>query len=210
MSQHRLSKTVIEGGRDGYSKYHRRHSHRGHRAQQREAWARCASDDEPVFPRLTPAERSFRDKLGPAMRWLHSHVGQPWDRVRSKLVKSVDDRTMAGHHVLHGHMLGEVEDAYRPDLNRFRVAAGGLLRVNPLQAPTRGRRHREGLWEQALAFSAGRKVAQRGKVLLWVRPRRGRRFEVVGVLSAAEHQRWNELLPRLQRALRVHARWRGV
>ena len=68
MSTKDLSRTVIEGGRAGYSKWARRHSHAQERHHERMVSKRLLSaielDADIVFQKRQKVYRDFRDKLG--------------------------------------------------------------------------------------------------------------------------------------------------
>jgi hypothetical protein len=135
VSRKDLSRTVIEGGRYFHNSYLRRASHGITRARTRE-WLDqvCADLDEAdeTAPRPGPrVHKLFRDKLGPAKRWLAAQVGRPWAKVYADLCARFDTRTTAGRHVVHDHMLPWV---WRGDLSEHRshrvffVDAHGILR----------------------------------------------------------------------------------
>jgi hypothetical protein len=129
-----LSRTVIEGGRCN--------------SHQRRASHGTASSRG---PRVL---KSFRDKLGPAKRWLGSQVGRPWVKVYSELCSRFDTRTVAGRHVVHDHMLewvwqGDVADRARGE---FFVDRYGILRRDDFYGAS--------LWQV------------RKQVLTWTRDRR--------------------------------------
>ncbi len=136
MSTKNLSRTVIEGGRDGYSKFQRRSSHGAERASARRLLARYVVDEDEADARAIPkrkkAYRGFADKLGPAERWMRAQCGRPWDKVRSELFARFDTRTLAGRHIVFGHMLPMVRTcavtAYW-SYYRFFVGNGGILRA---------------------------------------------------------------------------------
>jgi len=109
-----LSRTVIEGGRYYRNCYERRASHGTARARLRD-WLDNVDDPDASDPApLDPVPRSFRDKLRPAMRWIDAQVGRSWAKVRAELHAKFDARTIAGQHVLHDHMLGEVFEGGLP------------------------------------------------------------------------------------------------
>lgn len=137
MSRKDLSRTVIEGGRYFHNSYLRRASHGITRARTRE-WLNHVEDDldaaDESAPRPGPRVRKmFRDKLGPAKRWLNAQVGRPWTKVYADLCARFDTRTVAGRHVVHDHMLGWVERSAGATSNRgyFFVDAHGILRRDP-------------------------------------------------------------------------------
>jgi len=177
MATKNLARTIIEGGRDGYSRWQRRHSHAQERAMAREALDRLAREDdldELVIPARVPVHRGFADKLGAPRRWLGKQVGRPWDVVRRELFQLFDTRTTAGRHIVFDHMLPWVQVAaneltYRA---RFVVDGRGILRGKP-------RIRYRSPWERAPlpcaerrleAWLAGRRVGARGDVLFWFTP----------------------------------------
>ena len=136
MSRKNLSRTVIEGGRYWSNCWERRQSHGEERATTRE-WLDRISVDPDEADAIDPLPRRrvgkmFRDKLGPAMRWLESQVNRPWDKVYSELCERFDTRTVAGRHVVHDHMLKWVRqyDAVEPYYSRFDLVVDehGILR----------------------------------------------------------------------------------
>lgn len=112
MGRKDLSRTVIEGGRYFHNSWQRRASHGIERARTRAWLAAVASDpDEAEDTDAVPKPRvrkSFRDKLGPAYRWIDAQVGRAWNTVRAELFARFDSRTIAGHHVLFDHVLREI------------------------------------------------------------------------------------------------------
>jgi hypothetical protein len=133
MSKKNLARTVIEGGRSHFNTFDRRCSHGEERARSRDV-ARallCGGDPEDaIFEPRRSVDPWFYDKLGPAMRWLRSQVGRPWNKVRSELFARFDTRTTAGRHILFDHVLREVEDArpLRPRRHGLWVSEQGVLR----------------------------------------------------------------------------------
>jgi hypothetical protein len=119
MSKKNLARSTIEGGRSGYSKWDRRNSHHTERASERDYCRKITVDnersDDDMF--IVPKEKvykDFYDKLGPMYRWLHSQVGKVWNNVKSEIHQKFDNRTTAGRHILHDHLLSSVEEV--PDL----------------------------------------------------------------------------------------------
>jgi|SRR6185436_2761422 len=124
MSKKRLSRTIIEGGRDNYNKWERRNSHNPVRASERDFCKRIITDEERADDDIFILQKytvikEFNDKLGPMYRWLHSQIGRSWNDVRSEISKKFDSRTTASRHILNDHLLSSVEEV--PDLtyNRF-------------------------------------------------------------------------------------------
>jgi hypothetical protein len=133
MSTKNLARTVIEGGRARHNQFMRRYSNAAERAhvhQLERALCRADPHDDALFEPRDVVYRGFSDKLGPAMRWLRSQVGRPWNKVRAELFERFDARTTAGRHILFDHLLAEVatEPAARVwKYSRFDVSKHGLL-----------------------------------------------------------------------------------
>jgi hypothetical protein len=165
VSRKNLSRTVIEGGRRYYNHFERDHSHRIERATTRAWLTRVAIDPDDAEDTCPPdrprVRKEFHDKLGPALRWLGSQVGRPWDHVYSELCTMFDRRNLAATHVIDSHMLGEVHRGglrthSRPD---FVVDGHGILR-------------RDDWWAkraQVLAWTAGRRAANTYRGWWWFR-----------------------------------------
>jgi hypothetical protein len=200
MSTKNLSRTVIEGGRDGYSKFKRRYSHSRERSHAHRLERELCSQREPddaVFEPLERAYRGFADKLGPARRWLRSQVGRPWNKVRSELFARFDTRTTAGRHILFCHLLRDVAmpgDALARYAD-FRISAHGLLQYHgreywrswqrraPLPEPERELR----------AWLGTRRVMVHGERSYWLVPTEHGAFRQQRELSAQEHARFCRL-----------------
>ena len=173
MARKDLSRTVIEGGRYWGNSYQRRASHGAERARTR-AWMDAVRADtetaEERVPRPRPRVRkNFRDKLGPARRWLERQVGRPWNAVFSELCATFDTRTVAGRHVVYGHLLPWVHRAARTDAfweeRDFVVDAYGILR----RGKWYGRSfHR--LRQKTRAWTLGRRAALTHRGWWWGRP----------------------------------------
>jgi len=168
-----LSRTVIEGGRYYHNCYFRRASNGEHRATTREWLDRVSVDldeaDATSPPPRRRVQKMFRDKLGPAMRWLVAQVGRPWDKVYADLCANFDTRTVAGRHVVHDHMLQWVRRIDEPTRysRRFELVidAHGILR-KPSWFGTSFRKLRE----RALAWASGRVAAHTYRGWWWFRP----------------------------------------
>lgn len=201
MSTKNLARTVIEGGRARYNRFERRHSNaveRTHVHQMERALCRAAELDDAVFEPRMVVYRSFHDKLGPAMRWLRSQVGRPWDKVRGELFTRFDTRTTAGRHILFDHLLAEVASepgsrfSYRPC---FGVSKHGLLQY-------RERQRRVSTYrmpclpepEQVLRDWLGaRRVIARGSRLYWLVPTPRGAFRQQHELAPDEAERFRML-----------------
>jgi hypothetical protein len=172
MSTKNLARTVIEGGRYRSNRWERRRSNNVHRTAQRMALAniRAVDPDELVLQPRQSIRPGFRDKLGPARRWLASQTGRPWDLVRGELLQRFDTRTTPGRHIVFGHVLPWVEGTdYNFLWREFRVDAHGLLRSlrreryrgAPLPKPLPRPQAEVDRW------LAQRRVGERGGYLFW-------------------------------------------
>lgn len=176
MSTKNLARTVIEGGRDGYSRFHRRHSNAVERARSHVIQHQLCLTKDPetaFFPPRQPGYIGFADKLGPALRWLRSQVGRPWDKVQSSLFERFDVRTTAGRHIVFDHLLKEVrpEARYR---QRFWISPQGILRYRPYERKRwAASQRRQPLPEPEtvlLAWLNGRRVVEHGARSYWLLP----------------------------------------
>lgn len=124
MSTKRLERTVIEGGRR--NKWERRYSHAEERAHLRNYITEVKADPENWYDYdiepIEPVYKAFSDKLSPMYRWLHAQAGRPWNDVRSEVAEKFDTRTTAGRHIVHDHLLNNVE--VTPDLRYGRYYYG--------------------------------------------------------------------------------------
>lgn len=170
MSTKNLARTVIEGGRARRNKWERWHSNRAHRRSVR-IFVGNEPPEDAAAPRRKRVPRDFDDKLGPALRWLDQQVGKRWDDVRSELFTRFDARTLAGRHVLYGHLL-EWVSAGLSDRRYARLAIdveGRLERLPPRRQTHHVTAHR--MNEQALdAIAGGRRVRALGAKLFWLVP----------------------------------------
>jgi len=130
MATKNLARTVIEGGRTGYSKWGRRASNGAHRTRGRRvsgALVGGADAEFTLYPARKAVWREFNDKLCPAKRWLATQVGRPWNKARSELFARFDIRTTPGRHIVFDHLLPEVEGRrWRP--RDYVVDRSGILR----------------------------------------------------------------------------------
>jgi len=139
MATKNISRSALEGGRVNHNKWDRRESHRKERSRFRGWKARVTDDpdyaDERGIQPRPPVRKEFTDKLGPAYGWLASRCGRPWDEVYSELSKLFDTRKLSAWHIVHQHMLPEVDGARSdPDFGRsaerkrFVIDEDGILR----------------------------------------------------------------------------------
>lgn len=177
MSTKNLARTLIEGGRASYNKGQRKHSHSQERVLTRAYLARASQYDDGfdahvigIRPKVL---KDFADKLGAPRRWLDSHVGQPWSKVRSEMFQRFDPRSLAGRHIIFGHLLREVMMWNDPQLDHYRytyvIDRNGILRERDRRERRArfpaGKRWRSGT--EIRAWSAGRKVGGTGDALFW-------------------------------------------
>lgn len=213
MSTKNLARTVIEGGRARHNCWERRHSN----AVARRWEARVSGQlltvievEEVVYRRRPKVYRAFRDKLGPAQRWLETQAGRPWNKVRSDLVQRFDTRTTAGRHILYDHLLPSVEGGPRQfSPPEFTVDQAGILkRKRPRGLPHPVRERLAEPTEQERSWIAARRVGLRGSAHFWFVPTESGAFRQDRRLTPAEATRFLAL-PRSYRdqcdALRAHA-----
>jgi hypothetical protein len=143
MSTKNLARTVIEGGRDGSSKWDRRFGLQMLRARNHTFCRRAIRDtdfaDDNVYPvrHITWGGVSHKDKTNPCDRFLISRAGRPWNKVHSEICKKFDRRKLAGRHVTEDHLIARVR---LPDSSywfwtytfapKFWVDGHGILRHN--------------------------------------------------------------------------------
>lgn len=187
MSTKNLARTIIEGGRNGYNKSQRKHSHTQERALARahviDGMRLADGFDGLAIGKRPKVYKSFADKLGAPRRWLRSHVGRPWSVVRSEMFERFDPRTIAGQHILFDHMLREVrmpsDNVWRHHRGELFVDAHGMLRMHTSRARERripwswkcagspcGAYGCEGV-AAVTAFTAGRRIGGHGAALYW-------------------------------------------
>jgi hypothetical protein len=159
MATRNLARTVVEGGRSGYSKLARKVRNRTER--------RLRFDEEGNIVRgkeHRSGGRGFADRLAPLERWLAHHLGRGWNNVYREFCERFDRRTMKGWH-LEEHLLGSVgQDRFGQ--GTFYVDPRGILRREP--------RRRRSAWPAgvvseytALRWAAGRQVIVHGEALFW-------------------------------------------
>jgi hypothetical protein len=145
MSTKNLARSVIEGGRTGFSKYLRRHSLQILRFRNR-ALCRALLRDPEAWETATVPRRptdyddiAFADRTNPCDRFLASRDGRPWNDVYSEICRRFDRRTMAGRHVTEDHLLASVETSRTfiwgrsAPRTRFYVDRHGYFRHNPTE-----------------------------------------------------------------------------
>ncbi len=182
MSTKRLARTVIEGGRVGYCKYLRRQSHKKQRVALRVLLGELRADPEVVrgLP-LEPICKHFADRLSAADRWLRGHTGKPWPEVEGLIYQTFDLRTLAGRHVVFGHLLPSqsaretLRGGWRVHHSRgeFFVDDDEVLRYRQRVRNRRPRYNPRPLrWEQTEhgRWVGGRLIAKRGRFLYWLEP----------------------------------------
>ncbi len=142
--------------------------------------------------------KDFRDKLGPAERWLASQVGRPWDKVYAELRARFDIRTTAGRHVVFDHLLDWVwrgapvwSDWARE--RWFVVDAHGILRRGRFY----GRSYRAARAEVE-RWRAGRRIARIGTAWWWMQLRRDGRWTRDRALTPKQQRYFERLGTDLQ------------
>jgi len=131
MTTKNLARTVIEGGRTRGNTWHRRASNAVQRTKVRRvsgALFRGADADFTNYPVRQEVWREFKDKSGPAKRWLGAQVGRPWNKARSEMFARFDIRTTPGRHIVFDHLLPEVEGPPRRRQRHYVIDRVGILR----------------------------------------------------------------------------------
>ncbi len=198
MSTKNLARTVIEGGRAPRNRVYRYLSNRVHRRGTRQlstTLVHAVDYDGVVYPKREVVYPDFDDKLGPALRWLASQVGRPWNKARGELFERFDIRTTAGRHIVFDHLLFEVATERDRGYGwpRYRVDANGVLRTRKPQPPWRGWQRPAPLPEPRdaiQAWLAGRWVLARGEHLFWLEPTQAGFFRQGRALAPVDSERW--------------------
>lgn len=188
MSKKNLSRTAIEGGRTGRSKWNRRNSHNIERASERDYCRRLEVDpdiayDDEFITEKEQAWKDFNDKLNPMFRWLGKQTGRPWDEVLSEIKQKFDTRTTAGRHIVNDHLLRSVQTApeyrswyYGPEdettshsQHAFYVDAEGILQKKRY-IPRHGSAVPKWDTQDIADWLKGRIVGKVGNKLFWFVP----------------------------------------
>lgn len=159
MATKKLARTVVEGGRAGYSKWDRR---RRNRSQRR---LRFDEEGDRLHGKdCAPGWRGFDDCLKPLRRWIDSHVGRGWNNVYRDFCALTDRRTVKGWH-LDDHLQGMVDRGDPLAYGRFYVDGRGILRRKDRVPRERGTGYRE--QRRALDWARGRQVIEHGGTAFW-------------------------------------------
>jgi hypothetical protein len=200
MSTKNLARTVIEGGRYRGNRWFRRYSHKQERTAEQQLSSRVMrmEVDSALYEVRRHEGRAFRDKLGPAERWLRSQVGRPWNKVHGDLMHRFDTRTTAGRHIVFCHLIpsvkvSEIADRYRRFA--FRVDRHGILREVPrvrFRHPVLGSPlpERESV---LVGWLGARRVGERDTHLFWFVPTAAGAFRQASALDGVDAARWRSL-----------------
>ncbi|MEM9074046.1 MAG: hypothetical protein AAGE52_36475 [Myxococcota bacterium] len=179
-----MVRTVIEGGRGSWNKWERRYSHRQYRARERAYLDELRMDpsraDDVFPPKRRKVYKDFRDKLGPAERWLETRVGRPWKEVEGEILATFDTRSLAGRHIVFDHLMPSENPrhGWRVRWGFFFFADDeGILRMSR-EAPPGHRYHwfrrrhsvEPFLSRRAIAFVGDRRIGMRGHRVYWLEP----------------------------------------
>jgi hypothetical protein len=190
MSTKNLARTAIEVGRRGYNKWERNYSHRQERARARQWLSRVRQDPEVaealVIKPRPHVMRDQDDKLSPVRKFLRSRVGRRWDDVHSEIVSRFDTRTIAGFHILYGHILEHmVEHWWEEGICRYGgspkkfypgdlvVNEEGILTEIPKPNPARERARKDKVEKERkdlLEWLDNRLVKKVGDDYFWMNP----------------------------------------
>jgi hypothetical protein len=200
MSTKNLARTVIEGGRYRGNRWFRRYSHQQERTAEQQLSSRVMRTevDSALYEVRRHEGRAFRDKLGPARRWLRSQVGRPWNKVRGELLQRFDTRTTAGRHIVFCHLIPsvkvhEIADPYRRF--DFKVDRYGILREvqrvrfrHPvLDSPLPERE------SVLVGWLGARRVGERDTHVFWFVPTPAGAFRQASALDEVDAARWRSL-----------------
>lgn len=177
MATKNLSRTVIEGGRRGWSKYERRHFTRQDRVAARR-FIYCLKHDldlwnEQVLPLRKKAYKEFNDRLGPCYRWLHSRVGKNWNETHAILFQKFDTQTTAGRHIVFSHLLKavqSVDDRHHPIISEYLIDTEGTLIYRPRRKRYRHERILKSYEPDVSKWLNARRIIQHGNILFWLVP----------------------------------------
>ena len=160
MATRNLARTVVEGGRSGYSQLRRKQHSRRERRLRFDEEGNVVSGKEG-----RPWGREFADRLSPLERWLGHHVGRGWNNVYRDFCERFDRRTMKGWH-LEDHLLGSVRLG-RCGYGNFYVDRRGILRRQPRQIWDWPPRIKPEEQDAARRWANGRQVIVHGDALFW-------------------------------------------
>jgi hypothetical protein len=202
MATKNLARTVVEGGRDTYSKLYRRLRNRSERR------LRFDLEGDPMHgQQRLGGSRGFADRLMPLERWLGSNVGRGWSNVYHEFCERFDKRTMKGWHV-RDHLLGMLGGGRFSWGGPFLVDDRGVLRRLPRARWTGRKRISPEEQARAMAWAAGRRVIVHTEAAFWTArviddpapaSPQGRR------LTLDELAIWKALAPELQQELTYDA-----
>ncbi|MEM1414780.1 MAG: hypothetical protein AAGH15_07760, partial [Myxococcota bacterium] len=161
-------------------RFERRRSHGVERMKERAFLARLGRGvDDPELhepERRAKVYKHFYDKLAPAARWLRKRAGQPWAEVEGEILRTFDTRTLAGRHIVFGHLMppqwgrfGDGSWVVRGSAGGFRVDDQGVLRVEPRKRYV-CRWEPEGPSEDALVFVGDRRIGLHATRRYWLVP----------------------------------------
>lgn len=161
MATKNLARTVVEGGRDTYSKLYRRLRNRNERRLRFDL-----EGDVIHGKQRLGGSRGFADRLMPLERWLGSNVGRGWSNVYREFCERFDERTMKGWH-LRDHLLGMLGAGRFSWGGPFLVDDRGILRRRPRARWAGRKRISPEEQARAMAWAAGRRVIVHAGVAFW-------------------------------------------
>ncbi len=171
----------MEGGRHRVNKRWRKQSYRTERAAERRYVRLALRGDDPDEcigrPWRPKVYKGFDDKLAPAARWLRSRAGRPWAEVEGEIFRTFDTRSLAGRHIVFGHLLPPPWNNPRDGswvvcftVGRFWVDEAGVLRNGPLVRWVHPPYLAEEPSRAAAAFVGERRVGLHGTRRYWLVP----------------------------------------
>lgn len=179
MATKHLARTPLEAGNTRHYHYVRRVQRRQHRHEAKAFCYRARFDSEmyeamplPVAPehrdrRGVSRSEMHADAIGPVRAWIFAQVGRVWDNVYRDIRNQFDTRTLAGWHIVEGHLLAYVDQHGDRTYRDLFVDDDGVLRERDSRPRYRGSPWWRNLREEERQWLAGRKVGRRGAHLFW-------------------------------------------
>lgn len=204
MSTKSLQRTPLEAGHTGHHNAANKIERASIRAKTRQAVGKLKHDSEEDF--FVPEPKvsvEHDDRLGAIKRWIRSQVNRPWNKVFSEIKERFDARSLAGYHIIYGHLIHSVLTHAEYELHKKRYAnypysrdmlyidKHGILKLakaKKLGIPWRESKEYKLKVEKA-AWLAGREICLQGAIPFWVQTKSTTVFEVCRVENCNEvHQ----------------------
>lgn len=183
MSTKRLSRTIIERGKRGSDKEERKQQIIKSRRKARNFCTTYCEDKVEPFYEARHYYRKFGVRLAALHKFLEAHVGEPWDKIYSKLCAIRSRNTIQGHHFIE-HVKGLVftsTGAHRDD--RFSYGfyiEDGILYFNGRWRRPKYSRLSEEIAKRYEDWIGDRKIKLVGSKYFWYDPVRSARMYLDG------------------------------